>query len=78
MMKEAHSYPEILDLIHSRRMLLLYLSRPSCGVCTALKPKIETLLDRYPEIDARYVHVDEIPKAAGQLSVFTVPVRKNN
>ena len=72
-MKHAENYQEILDLIQSEDMLLLYLSRPSCGVCTVLRPKIEEMLEGYPNISSRYVNIDDIPHASGQFSVFTVP-----
>ena len=54
-------------------MALFYLSRPSCGVCSAIKPKIRKLLESYPEIRAFDVNLDDIPEAAGQLSVLTIP-----
>ena len=54
-------------------MVLAYISRPSCGVCTALKPKIEEELSAYPEIVSRYVNLDTIPEAAGHFSVFSLP-----
>jgi thioredoxin-like negative regulator of GroEL len=71
--KEIDSYPEIPALISKPGMSLLYISRPSCGVCTALKPKVEALLESFPGIICRYVNLDNFPEVCGQLSVFTVP-----
>ncbi|MCK5249714.1 MAG: thioredoxin family protein [Spirochaetaceae bacterium] len=54
-------------------MSLFYFSRPSCGVCSALKPKVSSMLKEFPEIPSYYVNLDEVPEAAGQLSIFTIP-----
>ena len=54
-------------------MVLFYLSRPSCGVCSAIKPKVLSLLEAFPEIRSYHVNLDEVPEAAGQLSVLTIP-----
>ncbi len=61
------------DLIAHEKMLLLYLSRPDCGVCTAIKPKVEEMLSRYPKIRSGYIDLDQLPAAAGEFSVFTIP-----
>lgn len=61
------------ELCAGEKMVLLYLSRPDCGVCTAIKPKVEELLSRYPKIRAAYVDLDRLPSAAGEFSVFTIP-----
>ena len=54
-------------------MALFYFSRPSCGVCSAIKPKVISLLGEFPEVRAFYVNLDDVPEAAGQLSVMTIP-----
>lgn len=54
-------------------MRMLYLSRPNCGVCIALIPKIEEMIEIFPDMEARYIDLDELPEAAGKFSVFTIP-----
>jgi len=66
-MKEIHSF------IASGNMRLLYLSRPECGVCKALIPKIKDMLSGFPGIEAGYVDLGDIPEAAGTFSIFTIP-----
>lgn len=61
------------DRIRSESMVLVYLSRPDCGVCRSLKPKVMDLLVEYPGITSYYVDLDENPAAAGEYSVFTIP-----
>jgi len=46
----------IEGLINKSEMILVYFSGESCGVCVALKPKIEDLLKKYPKI--KNVQVD--------------------
>lgn len=72
-MKDVASLEEIQSHIKSDVMVLAYISRPSCGVCTALKPKIIEMLGEYPEITSYYVNLDDILEAAGEYSVFTLP-----
>lgn len=53
---------------------LAYLSRPECGVCTAVKSKIQIMLERdFPKTKAYYIDMNEVPESAGHFSVFTIP-----
>jgi thioredoxin-like negative regulator of GroEL len=72
-MENIESLDEARELIESNPMTLLYLSRPDCGVCTALKPKVEKMLQEYPGVRAGYVDLDALPEAAGEFSIFTIP-----
>lgn len=54
-------------------MSLFYFSRSACGVCTAIKPKVLIMLEDFPEISSYYINLDDVPEAAGQLSLFTIP-----
>jgi len=72
-MKTIKTILEIDDFIKSGDMRLLYLSRPDCGVCVALIPKIEEMIEEFPNLEAGYVDLDTIPEAAGKFSIFTIP-----
>ncbi len=72
-MKDIKSIIEIENFIKSGSMRMLYLSRPDCGVCVALIPKLEEMIKEFPELDARYIDLDELPEAAGKYSIFTIP-----
>jgi thioredoxin 1 len=55
-------------------MKMLYFTAPGCGVCHALKPKVQDMVQReFPQIDFREVKVNEEPQISGQHLVFTVP-----
>lgn len=51
---------------------LFYLSLLDCGVCTALKPKVEALAGEYG-LPVYFVDLNAVPEAGGQWSVFTIP-----
>ena len=72
-MIDLESIADIDTFINSGDFRLVYISRPSCGVCKALIPKIEAMLEDFPEIKAGYVDLDKIPEAAGKFSIFTIP-----
>jgi thioredoxin-like negative regulator of GroEL len=72
-MQEFENLDEIKNFIHSGRIRLIYLSRPECGVCTAIKPKVINIIDEYPEMEGAYINMDKIPESAGEFSIFTIP-----
>ncbi len=72
-MENLTSLEKVRKFVSDTKMSLLYLSRPDCGVCTAIKPKVIELLESYPEIESVYIDLDQIPEAAGEFSVFTIP-----
>ena len=72
-MKDIKSILEIDTFTASGDMRMLYLSRPDCGVCVALIPKIEDMIKEFPEMEARYIDLDQVPEAAGKFSIFTIP-----
>ena len=54
-------------------MVCMYFSRPDCGVCDALRPRVEALLEEYPGVDSWFVDLEQHPTAAGHYTVFTIP-----
>ncbi|NOX37715.1 MAG: thioredoxin family protein [Calditrichaeota bacterium] len=67
----AFEHPE--TIIQTEPMVLGYFTRPGCGVCSALLPKVERLLIRYPTVRLVQVDVQRWPRLAGQHLVFAVP-----
>jgi thiol-disulfide isomerase/thioredoxin len=64
---------QVDDILSSEGMKLLYLSRPDCGVCTALKPRVAAMLEDFPRIEAYDIDLDRFPILAGRFEVFTIP-----
>lgn len=72
-MTDVTSLAELNQLIAETPFVVAYFSRPDCGVCTALKPKVRDMVAALPEAQAYYVNLDEFPEAAGEYSIFTIP-----
>jgi thiol-disulfide isomerase/thioredoxin len=72
-MTDITSLKELKQLIQEKPFLLAYFSRPDCGVCTALKPKVSEMVASLPEARSFYVNLDRFPEAAGDYSIFTIP-----
>ena len=64
----------IEKLIKDNEMLLVYFGSESCGVCSALKPKVEEILKSYPRVKSVEIDVDKSVRAAAAYNVFTIPV----
>lgn len=60
------------DLAKSSEMFLAYLTSPDCGVCGAIKPGIEAILEKHPQIVSVQVDTGK-GEIAAQLSVFSIP-----
>ena len=60
-------------LIQQDQIVCIYISGKECGVCGAVKPKIEKLLEDFPQVRSWYADLDENPEIAGQYSVFSIP-----
>ncbi len=62
------------DLVQQSPISVLYFSGPDCGVCQALKPRVEALLaERFPRVQAGYIDLAQLPQASGEYLVFAVP-----
>lgn len=64
----------IKDLIDENEMLLVYFGSNNCGVCSDLKPKVESILEKYPKIQSVQVDVEKSVKLSADYNVFTIPV----
>ncbi|WP_431522044.1 thioredoxin family protein [Guptibacillus hwajinpoensis] len=60
--------------IEEYELYFLYLYGTNCSVCHALLPQVEDVLEEFPQIKREKLNVHEIPEAAGEFSVFTIPV----
>ena len=67
---ESNALSEIRKWIDDNQLTLLVFTTPDCGVCNALKPKIELLAEGHELLQVRYVDLEAIPEIAGQYGVF--------
>ncbi|AJD92775.1 hypothetical protein JMA_34580 [Jeotgalibacillus malaysiensis] len=65
---------EELDQMMNQPLSVVYISREGCSVCHALLPKIQQIMEEYPEVEFGHILADEYEEVAGKLSIFTVPV----
>src|SRR5690554_1300720 len=62
------------NLIASETGVAVYFSAPNCGVCHALRPKIEELFsEKFPSVKFVHVQIDKSPGISGEYSVFSAP-----
>lgn len=53
---------------------LLFFTGNDCGVCNALKPKLEKYIkDAFPQILFKEINIQENPGESGKFLVFTIP-----
>lgn len=64
---------QILETINSSKLTVLIGSTKACGVCVAIKPKMEALLERYKKAKGVYVYIDSVKEISGEFMIFTVP-----
>jgi thioredoxin 1 len=74
-MMQTHLTAAQLDGLKARQAVLLLFGAPHCGVCQAIKPKLEQLMtNNYPEMALVYVDCAHSPDIAAQHGVFSLPV----
>lgn len=72
-MTDIASLDELRSIIAEKPFVLAYFSRPECGVCVALKPKVREMVEALEGAEFHYVNLDQYPEAAGEYSIFTIP-----
>ena len=74
-MKKIESTEQLNSQLTESLITALYFSGKSCGVCHALRPKVEALFtEEFPKVPLLEIATDEQPELAAQYSVFTLPV----
>lgn len=62
------------NLIASEAVVAVYFSSPNCGVCEALRPKVEILFsEKFPRAKIVHVESEKYPEIAGAFGVFSAP-----
>lgn len=73
-MESVKTIKEMNQLIQKNDMLLIYFGSKTCGVCRDLQPKIESMIDRYPNIRAVKVDVQNVSELTASYHIFSAPV----
>lgn len=72
-MKQVHSKMELGNFINENDIVLLYFGSKTCGVCHAMKPKVEDILLNYPKVISVEVDIEKHLDIAATYSIFTIP-----
>jgi thioredoxin-like negative regulator of GroEL len=67
------SVEEVESIIKDNEMVLTYFTTTDCNLCKDLFPKIEKMLEEYPNIVSVRGEVDKNMALVGGFSVYTVP-----
>jgi thioredoxin-like negative regulator of GroEL len=66
---------EQLEPLKATPALLILFGGAHCGVCQAIRPKLESLMTQhFPDIALAYVDCAQLPDSCAQHGVFTLPV----
>ncbi|WP_077324871.1 thioredoxin family protein [Virgibacillus siamensis] len=71
---ELTSIDAVKEFINEQPLSFLYITTPNCSVCHGLKPQVQDLMEKYPDIALGLVNAHEVTEIAGMLSIFTAPV----
>lgn len=65
---------DIKKEIQSNDAVMIYFSGENCGVCKALKPKIQSSFEiNFPKIKQIFISANNYPQIAAHFSIFTIP-----
>jgi len=65
---------DIENVIQSNDSVMIYFSGENCGVCTALKPKIQSSFQiNFPKTKQLFISASDYPSIAAHFSIFTIP-----
>lgn len=73
-MKRIKEIIEVKSIIEENEIVLLYFGNyGGCGVCEALKDKVDGFMNSYKDIKVIDVDIDESPALAASFEIFSVP-----
>ncbi|KZN98115.1 hypothetical protein A4244_11065 [Bacillus badius] len=67
------SLSELKEAAEQHGAVLAFFSGPNCSVCHAIQPRVEQLLEQFPDVYAVQANIAEAPEISGQYTVFSVP-----
>jgi thioredoxin 1 len=74
MFTDITNFEEFGRIVCHEPGILVFFSGADCGICRALKPKVELLIEGlFPAMKLIYVNVENAPQIAVQNDIFTVP-----
>lgn len=71
---ELTTLREIEDFLKNHKLSFLYISKPDCGICHALLPKLKELLSQYPLIRFGHIDASKVEEVAGKFLILSAPM----
>lgn len=72
-MKNTNAINAIKELIETKQMVLGYFTTTDCNMCKDLFPKIEKMLENFPNIFGLRAESDMNLKIVGEYGIYMVP-----
>lgn len=72
-MELVNSETEMDELKKRHDMILVYFGSETCSVCRDMKPKIDRMIEKYPQIKVVSVDVQKMTELSASYRVFTAP-----
>ncbi|MCF7529913.1 thioredoxin family protein [Neisseria lisongii] len=67
------SLSDIEQAIASKRLSLLYVQAPNCGVCSVFRRQVSELLEQMPAVNGVFTDISLVPSIASRFHVLTAP-----
>ncbi|PAD39887.1 thioredoxin family protein [Terribacillus sp. 7520-G] len=61
------------EFINGNGLAVLFISSPGCSVCEALLPRMEEMLQKYPNVQLGYIDAGEVQEVTGRFLAFGAP-----
>lgn len=72
-MKKITNQSELESIIQEQSLCVLFIKTEDCGVCDVVLDKTNTLLTKYPQVEARLVYMHENPDISSAYLIFSAP-----
>lgn len=69
----VNSKEMIEEIVKNNLVVLAYFGSKNCGVCNDIKPKINLMLNNYPNIKPIYIDMDSSAQIGIEYGLFTIP-----
>ena len=72
-MKQISTEKEFNEFIQGEGLKVVDFYADWCAPCQMLKPVLEKMAEKYPNVDFAKLNVDELPQIAGNFGIMGIP-----
>ena len=62
-----------LEFFTSQAACLVFLSTNDCGACSVLMPKVESMANEFPKLNAYHISLAQHPELVAPMGVYSAP-----